>query len=61
MDIKTYFTNLVANKEARANELRELIKTAESADEVRSLGKTLDAVLEELTEAKKQLADLDEE
>lgn len=61
MDIKTYFTNLVANKEARANELRELIKKAETADEVRSLGKTLDAVLEELTEAKKQLADLDEE
>lgn len=61
MDIKTYFNNLVASKEARANELREQIKTAGTADEVRSLGKTLDAVLEELNEAKNQLAELDKD
>ena len=61
MDMKTYFTNLVEKKEARANELREQIKTAATADEVRSLGKTLDAVLEELNDAKKQLEELEKD
>lgn len=58
--MREYLNKLIAAKEKRANELREQIKTAETADEVRSLGKTLDAVLEELTDAKAQLEKLDE-
>lgn len=57
MDIKTYFNNLITAKEKRAAELREQIKRAETADEVRALGATLDAVLEELSAAKEQLAE----
>lgn len=57
MDIKTYLRNLISAKEKRAAELRELIKKAGTADEVRALGDTLQAVLDELNEAKKQLED----
>lgn len=56
MDIRTYLNNLITAKEKRANELRELIKKSDSADEVRSLGDTLEAVLKELNDAKEQLA-----
>ena len=59
--MKEFLKKLIAAKEKRANELRELIKTAGTADEVRSLGATLDAVLAELQEAKDQLAGLEED
>lgn len=59
--MKGYLEKLIAAKEQRATELREQIKTAETADEVRSLGATLDAVLEELNDAKEQLAKLDDD
>lgn len=55
MNIKTYLRNLIKAKEARAAELRKLIKEASTADEVRALGDTLQAVLDELNEAKTQL------
>lgn len=58
--MKEFLKKLIASKEARANELRELIKKAETADEVRSLGATLDAILAELNEAKEQLASVEE-
>lgn len=61
MDIKTYLNNLITAKEKRAADLRELIKQAGTADEVRSLGETLQAVLDELTEARNQLENLDED
>lgn len=59
--MKEFLKKLIASKETRANELRELIKKAETADEVRSLGATLDAVLAELQDAKDQLANVEEE
>ena len=40
---------------------RELIKKAGTADEVRSLGETLQAVLDELSEARDQLENLDDD
>lgn len=52
---KEYLKKVIAAKEARAAELRKMIKGAETADEVRSLGETLQAVLDELTDAKEQL------
>lgn len=58
--IKEYLKNVIASKEQRAAELRKMIKAAETADEVRSLGDTLQAVLDELTEAKKQLDAVDD-
>ena len=57
--MKEYFKKIIAAKEARAKELRELIQKSESVNEVRSLGDTLQAVLDELNDAKKQLAALD--
>lgn len=53
--IKDYLKKVIAAKEARAAELRKLIKQADTADEVRSLGETLQAVLDELSDAKEQL------
>lgn len=53
--IKDYLKKIIAAKEARAAELRKLIKQADTADEVRSLGETLQAVLDELSDAKEQL------
>lgn len=59
--MKEFLKKLMKAKEDKAKELREQIKTAESADEVRALGETLDAILTELEEAKQQLAQLEEE
>lgn len=59
--MKKYLLDLIAKKEKRAAELKEQIKTAETADEVRALGDTLDNVLEELRAAKEQLAKLDDD
>lgn len=52
---KKYLKKVIADKEARAAELRKMIKSAETADEVRSLGETLQAVLDELADAQEQL------
>lgn len=57
--MRDFLVKLINAKEKRAKEIKESIKTAETADEVRALGATLDAVLAELDEAKKQLAELD--
>lgn len=58
--MRKFLEKLIRNKEKEVNELRAQIKSAETADEVRSLGDTLDAVLTELQDAKEQLAQLDE-
>lgn len=50
-----WLKDFIANKEARAAELREAIKKAETADEVRRLGDELDAVNNEIRGAKEQL------
>lgn len=60
MDFLEYLRNVISNKEQRANELRQSIIDATTADEVRALGDTLDAVLKELEDAKKQLATAEE-
>lgn len=59
--MKEFLKRLIAAKEKRAAELRKLIKDAQTADECRSLGDTLQAVLDELGEAQRQLEDLDEQ
>lgn len=51
-----FLRNLIAKKEREAAELRKKIKAGTTADEVRALGDTLNAVLEELNDAKQQLA-----
>lgn len=58
MNIRNYLNNLITAKEQRAAELRKLIEAAGTADEVRSLGATLQAVLDELQDAKDQLDNL---
>lgn len=55
MDMKQYFENVIKTKEARAEELRKKIKESEDIAEVRRLGDTLEEVLNELAEAKRQL------
>ena len=50
---------LIKTKEEKRDALKRQIAEAKTADEVRALGETLDAVLDELTEAKKQLEELD--
>lgn len=59
--MKKFLEKLISAKEKRAAELRELIKNAGTADEVRSLGETLQAVLDELADAKAQLDALDDD
>lgn len=61
MRIKQYLQNIIDSKTKRAKELREQIKAAQTADEVRALGDTLQAVLDELKEAEQQLADADKD
>lgn len=59
--MKEFLKKLIKAKEERATELKKLIKAATTADEVRSLGDTLDAVLTELQDAKDQLDGLDDD
>lgn len=59
--LRAYFEKVIAEKTARAAELRKLIDKSEDVKEVRSLGDTLQKVLDELNEAKAQLAKLDDD
>ena len=56
-----FLKKLIKQKEARAEELRKAIETSQDLNEVRELGKTLQSVLDELNEAKKQLAENEKE
>ena len=59
--MKKFLENLIKTKEARAKELREQIEKSEDVNEVRNLGTTLQSVLDELTEAKSKLAEVDDD
>lgn len=59
--MKDYLKKIIQTKSEKAEELRTKIKEANSADEVRALGATLDAILAELQEAKDQLANIETE
>lgn len=56
--MREFLKRLIAAKEKRAAELRKLIKDAQTADECRALGDTLQAVLDELSDAQRQLENL---
>ena len=57
--MKDFLEKLISGKEERAEQLKESIKTAESADEVRSLGDELNAVQTEIRDAQEKLAELE--
>lgn len=59
--MREFLNKLIAAKEKRAAELRKLIKDSNDANEVRALGETLQTVLDELGEAKRQLENLDDD
>lgn len=58
--MKDFLKKLIAKKEQEVKTIRSKIKASESAQEVRELGETLQAVLDELNEAKDKLAELDD-
>lgn len=58
--MKDYLKKLIAAKQKRAKELREAIKTAQTADEVRSLGDELTIVENEERDAQAQLTALEQ-
>lgn len=58
--MKDFLKKLIAKKEQEVKAIRSNIKASESAQEVRELGETLQAVLDELNEAKDKLAELDD-
>ena len=58
--MKDYLTELIAEKQQRAQELRKLIAGAQTADEVRSLGNELTTVEREERKAQLQLDALEE-
>lgn len=57
--MKEYFKKLIAAKEKRANELRELIKNSTDVTEARNAMTELEGVNGELTEARTQLATIE--
>ena len=59
--MKEFLKKIIDAKEKRAQELRDQIKKSEDVGEVRSLGETLQAVLDELNDAKKQLEEIDKD
>lgn len=58
--MKDFLKKLIAKKEQEVKAIRSKIKASESAQEVRELGETLQAVLDELNEAKDKLAEMDD-
>lgn len=58
--MKDYLNKVIEMKQAQAEELRAQIKASEDVNEVRSLGDTLEKVLNELKEAQEKLAEIDE-
>lgn len=59
--MRKFLENLIQRKKQREAELRDKIKKATTADEVRELGDTLNAILEELRDAQEQLDNLDDD
>lgn len=59
--MREYLEKVINAKTEEAENIRSEVNKAETADEVRALGETLDKVLSELNDAKEQLAKLDEE
>lgn len=59
--MRKFLEKLISAKEKRAADLRKLIQESSDINEVRSLGDTLQAVLDELNEARQQLAELDDD
>lgn len=57
--MKEFLQKLIAAKQARAQELREAIKNAQTADEVRSLGDELTNVETEMRDAQAQMMELE--
>ena len=58
--MKKYLEKIIRDKKAKEQEIRNKIKSAETADEVRSLGETLQAIRDEINEAEEQLKMLDD-
>lgn len=59
--MKEFLKKLIAAKEKRAAEIRELVQKSEDVTEVRALGVELEAVNSELSEARTQLAAIEAE
>lgn len=59
--MKEYLEKVINAKTKEAEDIRAEVKKSESADEVRALGETLEKVLAELSDAKEQLAKLEEQ
>lgn len=57
--MKKFLEGLIARKKTEIEEIRSKIKAAGTADEVRSLGETLDKLMSELDELQKKLDELD--
>lgn len=57
--MKKFLEGLITRKKAEIEEIRSKIKAAGTADEVRSLGETLDKLMSELDELQKKLDELD--
>ena len=57
--MKKFLEGLIARKKAEIEEIRSKIKAASTADEVRSLGETLDKLMSELDELQKKFDELD--
>lgn len=58
--MKKYLEKIITAKTAQIDSIRAQIKASNDANEVRSLGETLESVLAELNDAKSQLAILDD-
>lgn len=61
MDMKKYLEGVIARKKEELKKLEERNKKAETVDEVRAIGDNLIAIRDEINDAEKQLADMEEE
>lgn len=61
MNIKDYLTNMISDKEAKANEIRAAIEASEDVNEVRTLGANLTDINNEIEEARNQLKAMETE
>lgn len=59
--MKKFLENLIKRNKEKLEEMKKRMSESKDADEVRSLGETLIALRDEITEAETQLAELDKE
>lgn len=60
-ELRKFFTDLITRKKEKRAELEKILDNAESKEEIRGIGEQLKTIRDEISEAEKQLKEIDED